>query len=594
VATIGDDFDVAAAKVPVGAIIDGYEVLEQVGRGGMGVVLRARQPATGQIVAVKMIRENAFGDFESRDRFLQEIETLGRVQPATHVVPIYHVGKHESAAYYVMPYFAAGSLTRHMARFKADRRLAVTLVRQIASALHQLHGHRIIHRDVKPSNILLDEQDSPYLSDFGLAKLLDADESLTRTSQRLGTPTYMAPEQTGLVKEPIAPQVDIWALGVLLYELVVGTRPFAVPRGDDTSGLFWKIVHETPSRPRAVKPDIDRGLDAIIWKCLEKNPSDRFASAAELADELDRWLAGQQVELARWRPLHALGQAIRRRPFASAAIAAVCFALLTAAAIWTWRDPERVLGRMQDRLRAGQAVSLLEKDMPVWSDMLHGPGAIFKPGKDGACTLTCSDRAVVALARDIPVDDYKLRGKIRHESSAMDGRVGVFVGHHGKPMPFGRYELYYQVWFNDIFDAKARPVAKGKPLRNRIQFCPVLYADIAGESEGHYEFGHSWGQPFDASPFAGGQWRTVEINVRAANLELKFESGPHYTVDLAKEMKLLRRDIDDWTTKLKPAQFGVLSACEARFAPGGAIGVFVEGGSAAFSDFVLEPLAEER
>src|SRR5262249_54188931 len=149
----------------------------------------------------------------------------------------------------------------------------------------------------------------------GLAKLLDQDQSLTDSQQRLGTPAYMAPEQTGLLPTPTSPQTDIWALGIILYELLTGTRPFIAPDGEVSSTLLWKIVHETPPGPRQLRPDLDRGLEAVILKCLEKNPADRFASAEELANELQRWLQGEKLRT----PRHgAVNRFVRKHPMAIA------------------------------------------------------------------------------------------------------------------------------------------------------------------------------------------------------------------------------------------------------------------------------------
>jgi serine/threonine-protein kinase len=286
--------------------LPGYDLLDTIGHGGMGVVYRAYERSSGREVAVKMLRGVALPDAPDARRFAAEAHVLARLDHP-HIVPVYATGTHGGQPYFSMKYMKGGSLTRHLARFGADPRAAAGLVEKVAGAVHYLHGRKVLHRDLKPLNILLDERDEPCVSDFGLVKLLDADGKLTRTGAVLGTLPYMAPEQAAGCSEELSPATDVWALGVILYELVAGRRPFAASRRTELAGL---IATADPPPMRATS---DAALETIVRKCLAKSPAQRYASADELATDLARWRCGESVAVPQPSWLTRLGRKFRKR-----------------------------------------------------------------------------------------------------------------------------------------------------------------------------------------------------------------------------------------------------------------------------------------
>jgi serine/threonine protein kinase len=579
----------------LGATLGGYVLLEHIGRGGMGIVFKAKQPNSEQIVALKMIRDGIVADPETHHRFLQEVRAMGRLQSAKNIVPIYHVGQHINYFFYVMPFLTGGSLSKQRKRYPDEPRQAVGLVEKVARAVHQLHLNKILHRDIKPSNILLDANDEPYLSDFGLAKLLDQDQSLTGSQQRLGTPAYMAPEQTGLLPTPVSPQTDIWALGVVLYELLTGVRPFNAPDSEISTTLLWKIVNENPLRPRELRPDLDSGLEAVILKCLEKQPAERYASAQELADELERWLQGKSVQTPTHHGLNRLRRAVRKRPVVFTALGLLILLIGTGGpAVWYVRHPDRLHWQMQNTLTAGQSVTLIpEKGDPALFSVIHGKDdAQLSTDKDGYFTVQSNRYALIQLTRAMPIRTYRLRGKIRHDSAEIKGRVGVFWGHHPLEKDFGRFEQYFQACFNDFIDNNAlfRPPNSG-PVPNVVKFNAILYADIPPSKPQHIEFPIQKVAQFQATQFTGRKWHDLVITVEARQMRAQFDREPENVFAIEGENRKMRKYLDKFAEIQKANEYSKLNQMEPSFEPRGSLGIIIWGGSAAFSDFVLEPLA---
>jgi serine/threonine-protein kinase len=515
--TFPDD-DVADARfVRPGAIIDGYVVVRLIANTKMSVVFQARQPGTNQLVALKLIQQGAFSDRESIERFQQEIVTLGKMQPHKNIMPIYHVGRHGNEPYYIMPFVAGGSLSHQMQRFHADRRKAVALIEKIARAVHQLHTQKpiILHRDIKPGNILLTTDDEPLLADFGLIKLLDDNQALTRTDRCPGTPAYMAPEQTGLVPTPVSERTDIWALGVVLYELLTRTRPFVTGEGEDSSKLFWKIVHEEPAAPRSLRPDIDVGLQAVVLKCLEKRAEDRFGSAEELADELGRWLRAEAVRTKR-TPVRRF---LHRYRWIAAALALFALAVTAAAVARHRSDPENELHNLQREFAENGTLDLVpEKGRPRWHERAI-PTSVDSSGEHaGYWVVESMGIGVVDLLRDIPTDSYRVHAEIKHIKDTRwgantGGGIGVFVAHHAKsPGPKARH-FWCNLTFNDIVDEARKPQSKpGDIPGNLAQLRSRLFMDTEPAEPIDDMFG--WVKPVRFKPaLMDTPWRTVEIDV---------------------------------------------------------------------------------
>jgi serine/threonine protein kinase len=301
-----------------------YEILEEIGRGGMGVIYRARQQHSRRIVAVKRVLAHQVHSHETLVRFRREAEAVASLDHP-NILSIYEISESEEGLpFFSMKYATGGSLRTAAPKLRKDPRECVRLMAKVARAIAYAHGKGILHRDLQPGNILLDENSEPMVSDFGLAKWLNETSDLTRTLETLGTPGYIAPEQAECRAADLTSAADIYSLGAILFYLLTGRPPFVGPN-------VLHVIHQAAATPapllRSLAPSLDRDLETIVARCLESDPAARYQSAGALADDLEHWLQHEPIQARRTGVFIRGGKWVRRNPTST-----VLLALLTALA----------------------------------------------------------------------------------------------------------------------------------------------------------------------------------------------------------------------------------------------------------------------
>jgi serine/threonine protein kinase/tetratricopeptide (TPR) repeat protein len=310
-----------------------YELLEEVGRGGQGVVFRARQKSLNRIVALKVIGLGQWATSAHLKRFRLEAEAAASLDHPC-IVPIYEVGERDGQCYFSMKFVEGGQLDEVVRHAPMSIRQAVELIAKVARTVHYAHEHGILHRDIKPGNILVDVKGEPNLTDFGLARLVESESTVTRTVEVLGTPSYMAPEQAAANNTKPMNATDVYGLGAVLYQLLTGHPPFA---GGTTFETIKLLLETDPRQPRLWNPKIDRDLSTICLKCLEKDPQRRYSSALALSEDLERWLRHEPIKARRVGVIGRAKRWLQRNPTATG-IAVLSLALVSAISVIVWKS----------------------------------------------------------------------------------------------------------------------------------------------------------------------------------------------------------------------------------------------------------------
>jgi serine/threonine protein kinase len=434
------DLDAAAPPPEPPPAVPGFEILSRLGDGGMGVVYRARDLNLDVAVAIKVPRRAALLRAGQRERFRREARVLAQLRHP-NIVSIHAADLHNGRPYFVMDYVAGGSLAARMADFAGDPAGAAALLEKVARAVEYAHGRNVLHRDLKPANILLDEHGQPRVADFGIAAVRDGDAptppsgavrpyggtSLTRTGMAVGTPLYMAPEQLGEGAGQASPATDVWALGVILYEMLTGRHPFRAGQG---TGPEEVIRPGQPPQPRDLCRGLDRRLEVIVLRCLEKDPSGRYPTAGALADALAAWR-----ERRVGTPWRRTLRRINRRPWV---VAVGCsFAATAALAVFLlpprWREtaPPDADTRRQDR-------GIAARGDKRFNNPSKSPAAVPKelPTAPVLSSVKRPDGRRLELLADGTVWQISADGQARHLiATRVVSLVPGFRPDNHKPMP---------------------------------------------------------------------------------------------------------------------------------------------------------------
>jgi hypothetical protein len=400
--------------------VPGYEVVEELGRGGMGVVYKARHLRLGRVVALKMLLGGYIADREQRQRFRAEAEAVARLQHP-NIVQLFEAGEYDAGGeprpYFTLEFVEGGSLADRMDGRPLPPRQAAGWLEALAGAVHYAHTQGVIHRDLKPSNVLLTADGRPKVCDFGVAKLLSDSGEKTLSGMILGTAEYMAPEQAEAKAAP-GPAADVYALGVILYEMLAGRPPF---KGATALDTLSQLRAQEPVPPRRLQPRLPRDLETICLKCLAKEPGRRYATAAALADDLRRFLGGEPIVA---RPVGGAAHVVRwcrRRPALAAMAAALPLVALLGfgGVLWQLRRAEAA---RQDALRAGEDLRL-ERD--------EAERQAYRADVAAAASALGLHNAASAR-RHLDAAPEKHRGwEWRHFSSQLDAAQVVVRGHDG-------------------------------------------------------------------------------------------------------------------------------------------------------------------
>ena len=575
-----------------------YDLLGELGRGGMGVVYRARQKKADRMVALKVMRDHERVSEEEKERFTVEVRALARVSHP-NIVGIYEVGEEEGCPFFTMEYVDGKPLSHRDRQEPMSAADAALLIERIAGAVHAAHSVGVLHRDIKPGNVLIDSEGNPKLTDFGLAKHLDQDSGLTIEGSALGTPSFMSPEQAGGELEKVTATADVYSLGATLYDLQTGQPPF---RGETAGGTLAKVLKEDVIPPSKIRPGLSPELEAVCLKCLEKNPARRYATALELAEDLQRWRKGEATRVRPWSWRRRMWRRTRRHWKPIMAIAAM--ALMVIAFVYTFiiTDPEyrdrQAMLAVDRAIEKGERVELvgpigppkwLRKVVDIEAEVSSDPNTVFQVKTNRA--------ALIQLAPSAHHDSYRIRCELRTRSStAADSSSGIYFAHNlGENNSDGYVERFVVFHHKRNLGDTKREKDLVKVQDFLLEFEEGVVDVNSGPSLGNHEY------TIDLM-LMQEPWRTLELEVTPKYIRAYWFDGdenrklvgrwnqPRNSTDpVSTEIfeRISKRHHDDLDRRKKQNMVRRL-----EYAPRKSFGIFVRGAVVDFRNVTFEPIAD--
>jgi serine/threonine protein kinase len=578
-----------------------YELLGELGRGGMGIVYKARQKLADRLVALKVMRDHESVSAEERQRFTAEVRALGRVTHP-HIVAVFEVGEEQGCPFFTMEYVDGKPLSRLLREGKTSTPAeSARLIEDLAGAVQAAHAVGVLHRDIKPGNILIGPHGEAKLTDFGLAKHLDQDTGLTAAGSAIGTPSYMPPEQASGDLAKLGPRTDVYALGATFYELLTGRPPFV---GETVGGTLARVLRDEVVPPRTIRPGLSPELEAVCLKCLEKNPAHRYGSAQELSEDLARWRNGEATRARPWSWRRRLARSMRRRwrPIT----AALVVLLVLGAFVFTFvlSDPEyrarRAMQQVDRAIRTGERTVLVGPiGPPKWSRRVLGIDSELSTDPAEVFTVKSNSAALIELAPAAHHQRFRISAELRTRSSSYTiSWSGIyFANAHTPADPAGFAERLLVVCHNRTLGPPIPPsgvaVNVFDYLLTRREGAPKL--DSFGSLGVHFYHPNPEGM--------GDPWQYVEVEVTPETIRARWrdEDGSFHPVGIPNfkrntvsdiPVENLDKDLDDRVRK-KLEELSLKDVPRRiEYTPGGALGLYVDHAAVEFRNVVYEQLPE--